>query len=64
MERVSAVVETTIAASRVDAVAMRRIRRRCLHLAAAKNRKAEQRQGGAGGEEQPKVYERPGAAPP
>ena len=63
MEAVSAVVQTTVAAAGVDAVAMRRIRRGCLDPVAAEGRQAEQSEC-RGGTKQRQVGKRPGPAPP
>jgi len=63
MEAVSAVVEATIAAARMDAVPMR-LRLGRLHPVAADSRKGEQNHCGTGSEQQRQVREHVGSAPP
>lgn len=53
MEAVSAVVEAAVAAAWVNAVAVWRVRRVCLNPVAAEDRKGEQGDCKAGGEEEP-----------
>jgi hypothetical protein len=64
MEAVSAVVEATVAAARVDTVTVRRIRRICLNPVAAENREGEQGDRDTGSQKQPQMCERMGPAPP
>jgi hypothetical protein len=64
MEAVRAAVEATVAAARVDAVAVRRVRRVCLNTVAAKNGQGEEDRRGAGGEQQGHVRKRVRTAPP
>jgi hypothetical protein len=64
MEAVAAVVETTVAATWVDAVAVRRVRRIGLNTVAAHNRKGQQSHGRAGSEQQSQMREGLATAPP
>jgi hypothetical protein len=64
MEAVSAVVEATVTAAWVDAVAVRRVRRVCLNPVAAEKGEGEQNRDGARSENQRHVRERVTTAPP
>jgi hypothetical protein len=64
MEAVSAVVEATVAAARVYAVAVRRVGRVRLNTVTAQNRKGQQSHSCAGSEQQGQVRERMPTAPP
>jgi hypothetical protein len=64
MKAMSAVVETTVAAAWVDAVAVRWVRRVRLNTVAAQNRKGQQSQSCARSEQQRQVREGLAPAPP
>ncbi len=64
MEAVSAVVEATVTAAWVDAVAVGSARRVRVAPGAAENGQRQQREGKAGSEEQRQMRERMATAPP